>query len=603
MKMPASRRRPRVRLFLLVFGSAATVAVLAGVGLIALVSAHVTSTGLAVSAAGDQGFVRTLLDSTLEQPDLTGPVTPGRAATIDATLADAVRRAGVLNLRILATDGRMLFASDGGSIAPSLDERFRSALSGAPSAALVDSGTSSGPTQVVSEYLPLVDGGRTSAVVAIERDGTALASYADAVRRDVAIAMLSAAVVLVPLLWLIFRASQGLLNRQARILLERSRRDPSTGLLNHGAIFELVAGLVDGSRRNGEPLAIAVADIDNFRLLNEVHGHATAEHALRVVAQAVSLEARSAWEIGRYGPDEFLIVAPGTTVSDLRASMDRVRERLTSVSLHVKGPEELPLTVSIGVGGFPENGTAVTELLSEVTIALGEAKAAGGDATRSADAMVDERQARGFSSFDVLQGLVIAVDTKDRYTKRHSEDVARYARFLAERIGADEKLLSTIVTAGLLHDVGKIGIPDEILRKPGPLTAYEYEAVKQHVALGDLVVRDVPNLVIVRAGVRHHHERWDGTGYLDGLAGERIPLIARVLAVADAFSAMTTTRPYRKALPVEEALRRLQDAAGTQLDPTLVRAFVHGIETVADAPMPNEQHGRTRLWRPHVRVA
>src|SRR5439155_19039582 len=164
------------------------------------------------------------------------------------------------------------------------DERFRSAQSGTPSAALVDSGASSGPTQVVSEYLPLVDGGRTSAVVAIERDGTALASYADAVRRDVAIAMLSAAVVLVPLLWLIFRASQGLLNRQARILLERSRRDPSTGLLNHGAIFELVAGLVDGSRRNGEPLAIAVADIDNFRLLNEVHGLATAEHALRSFA-------------------------------------------------------------------------------------------------------------------------------------------------------------------------------------------------------------------------------------------------------------------------------------------------------------------------------
>ena len=197
--------------------------------------------------------------------------------------------------------------------------------------------------------------------MAIERDGTALASYVDAVRRDVAIALLSAAVVLVPLLWLIFGTAQGLLNRQARILLERSRRDPSTGLLNHGAIFELVASLVDGSRRNGEPLAIAVADIDNFRLLNEVHGHATAEHALRVVAQAVSLEARSAWEIGRYGPDEFLIVAPGTTATDLRASMDRVRERLTSVSLHVKGPEELPLTVSIGVGGFPENGTAVTD--------------------------------------------------------------------------------------------------------------------------------------------------------------------------------------------------------------------------------------------------
>jgi putative nucleotidyltransferase with HDIG domain len=202
-----------------------------------------------------------------------------------------------------------------------------------------------------------------------------------------------------------------------------------------------------------------------------------------------------------------------------------------------------------------------------------------------------------------LQGLVIAVDTKDRYTKRHSEDVARYAIFLATRLGLDDELVRAIRVSGLLHDVGKIGIPDRILRKPGRLSAEEYEIVKQHVALGDMIVRDIPDIDAVRAGIRHHHEQWDGHGYLDGLAGETIPLIARLLAVGDTFSAMTTTRPYRKSLGVREALVRLADAAGTQLDERLVRVFIEGIENAADAPLPDNDVSPRALWAPLREVA
>jgi HD-GYP domain-containing protein (c-di-GMP phosphodiesterase class II) len=160
--------------------------------------------------------------------------------------------------------------------------------------------------------------------------------------------------------------------------------------------------------------------------------------------------------------------------------------------------------------------------------------------------------------------------------------VARYAVFLADQLGLEPEERQSVELAGLLHDVGKIGVPGTILRKPGPLTDDEYDAIKQHAALGDAIVRDLPNVDAVKAGVRHHHERWDGTGYIDGLAGEDIPLIARIVSVADAFSAMTTTRPYRKALTVAEALRRLREASGTQLDPRLVTAFVEAVE--ADTP-------------------
>jgi putative nucleotidyltransferase with HDIG domain len=242
----------------------------------------------------------------------------------------------------------------------------------------------------------------------------------------------------------------------------------------------------------------------------------------------------------------------------------------------------------------------VTVLLAAASRTLEEAKASGGDAIRVAEADASDEAAA--PAFDVLQGLVHAVDTKDRYTKRHSEDVSRYGVFIAERLGLDAELMESIRMAGLLHDIGKIGIPDPVLRKPGKLTAAEYEIVKQHVALGDMIVRDLPEIELVRAGIRHHHERWDGDGYLGRLEGEAIPLIARILAVGDAFSAMTTTRPYRKALDMREALTRLEDAAGSQLDARLVRVFVDGIETAADAPLPGADVSARSLWTPR-RVA
>jgi HD-GYP domain-containing protein (c-di-GMP phosphodiesterase class II) len=286
-------------------------------------------------------------------------------------------------------------------------------------------------------------------------------------------------------------------------------------------------------------------------------------------------------------------------VGTLLDEAEGIRSALVSVRLRFGDSNDLPLTVSGAVARFPEDGDSVTELLANAAITLREAKGSGGDSVLRTG--FETGPVTQSHTFDVFQGLILAVDAKDRYTKRHSEDVARYGVYLARRMDLDPDLIRTIQVAGLLHDVGKIGIPDGILRKPGKLTDAEFEIVKQHVALGDMVVRDVPDIDLVRAGIRHHHERWDGDGYLDRLAGEEIPLIARILAVGDAFSAMTTTRPYRKALDLREALTRLEDAAGAQLDEVLVKAFVEGIETDADAPLPGVDTPAA-LWTPR-RVA
>jgi len=344
--------------------------------------------------------------------------------------------------------------------------------------------------------------------------------------------------------------------------------------------------LVEAAKAAGQALEIALIDIDNFRLLNEHHGPAAGDAGLRVVAGILDGAIGAPFAVGRSGPDEFLLVGVVGSERVLEATCSALQARLNGASLQFEGTEKLPVTVSGAVARYPEHGASMTVLLATAARTLEAAKAGGGDAVHVASRSVADDPVP--AGFDVLQGLVHAVDTKDRYTKRHSADVARYGAFIAERLGLDATFIETIRVAGLLHDIGKIAIPDAILRKPGRLTPDELTILQQHVALGDRIVRDVPNVDLVRAGIRHHHERWDGAGYLDRLSGADIPTIGRILAVADAFSAMTTTRPYRKALDVREALTRLGDAAGTQLDADLVTTFISGIETADDPPLPEQ---------------
>ena len=267
---------------------------------------------------------------------------------------------------------------------------------------------------------------------------------------------------------------------------------------------------IEAARASGGSIGLALVDVDNFRLFNDNHGHEAGDEILRRVAgvlqPGVDDGARArALRTGRVPPRR----SPARTPTTMVGIAEAFALALSSVSVQFGESEELPVTASAGIACYPEHGSSVTELLTVVAVALGEAK--GPVATRCAWRELGEEQRVMAGSFDVLQGLVIAVDTKDRYTKRHSEDVARYARLPGRaRWAWTRRRVRTIHLAGLLHDVGKIGIPDVILRKPDKLTADEYHAFQQHVALGDAIVRDVPGVDDVRAGIRHHHERWDG---------------------------------------------------------------------------------------------
>ncbi len=603
--------QPRVRrpvLLLLVFSAFLVLVGITAAAQATLVTSHFTAVTMQTIVEGDASNVRRFADAAAESQSLTPadlaigtPLDPARRAAIEADLAAVVGRdGGIRHAELHRADGTLLAAvptAPDAAAVPVLATRPEAAVVPGPEAGVPASDLDS--AWVLRERLPITDvDGNVVGFVGLWRDGVPILARLDEVRRDVLVVTLSAALAAAFLLFLIFRSAQARLTQQTLELVESTRRDPLTGTLNHGALVGLLAVRLDAARETESPVGVALVDVDNFTLLNDHHGDRIGDEVLQTVLDALEAVAPVGATIGRYGPDEFLIIAGDDRVDELEPAITRLRSSLLDRSLHVDSPDRLPITVSAGIAAYPRDGASVTVLLATVAGTLGRAKASGGDAVRVAG-IEDPADADHSSGFDVLQGLVFAVDTKDRYTKRHSEDVARYAAFLAERLELDDATIGTIRLAGLLHDIGKVGIPDPILRKPGKLTAEEYEIVKQHVVLGDMIVRDVPDIDQVRAGIRHHHERWDGEGYVDRLAAEEIPLVARILAVSDAFSAMTTTRPYRKALDVKEAIRRLEDAAGTQLDERLVAAFINGLETAAHPPMPGEEVP-ARLWTPRA---
>ncbi len=583
----------------LVFGIFLVLIGVTASALVAVASTHLSSTALNATVARDRDLVEFFVDGNLLAGDLSarGP-SAARTRELEHQLETLTSDGGITAMALRDRLGEVV-AAGGPSVAElsgAEEPALISALAGEPSAQLRTEPDSPG---VLEEHLPILSDGEVLGLISLRRDASDLLASLDAARRDVMVITLAAALVLAAILYFVFRAAQARLTRQQAQLLEATRRDALTGMLNHGAMVARLTDAVDAGRSTGRQIAVALVDIDNFRLFNDTHGHEAGDEVLRLVASLVDGVQKTGGHAARYGPDEFIVVYIDRPVAEVKAAATTLQASMREVGLRFGASEELPVSVSVGIAAFPEHAESVTDLLSEASVALAEAKASGGDAV--AVARRDEKERAATGSFDVLQGLVIAVDTKDRYTKRHSEDVARYAVFLARQLGFDDEMLDMIHLAGLLHDIGKIGIPDALLRKPGKLTAQEYAVFQQHVALGDAIVRDVPHVDLVRSGIKHHHERWDGGGYLEGLEGEAIPVMGRVLAVADAFSAMTTTRPYRKALSIQEALKRLGDGAGTQLQEELVSCFITGIETVADAPLPGERP--TGLWQPARKVA
>ena len=341
--------------------------------------------------------------------------------------------------------------------------------------------------------------------------------------------------------------------KQMQEKLERmSIHDSLTGLYNRNFFEEETKRLSDG-RHN--PLGIIVCDVDGLKFINDTMGHQSGDQVLISVADILRQSFRSSEIIARLGGDEFAILFTETDPKVVEMMMERLRQ--TVLDYNNSGPE-IPISLSLGY-------------------ALNEAETADMHALfREADSRMyrDKMQHEGSARSAILQVLSASMQARDFDTEGHCDRLQELATSLARSLNFSQDLVNDISLLARFHDLGKVGTPDHILFKPGPLSAEEWREMRLHCEIGHRIASSVPDLESIADHILMHHEWWDGRGYALGLSGEDIPLPCRILAIADAYDAMTSDRPYRKAMTEEKAIAELRRFAGTQFDPDLVEQFI-----------------------------
>ena len=360
-----------------------------------------------------------------------------------------------------------------------------------------------------------------------------------------------------------------------------ARTDELTEIPNRRAFQERFDQELARAARDAQPLSVLVGDLDGFKLVNDRQGHHAGDAALRRVAAELEQWKRLTDVAARVGGEEFALLLPATAHDEAL----QVAERLRLGIREVFAGDEVPLSISFGIATFPVHAPDGPGVLRAADLALYSAKEKGRDRSvvfseQASKSLEGARQRLADSSemqLATVVGLAEALDIRDTGTGEHSRTVARYAGMMARRMGFAGQRVDRIELAGLLHDVGKIGISDSVLTKPGPLDDDEWKQMRTHPQIGARLLGR-PELADLRGWIVAHHERPDGKGYPFGLSHGDIPLEARILSVADAYEAMTADRVYKRAMAAEAARQELLACAGTQFDAEVVSVFLQALE-------------------------
>ncbi len=385
--------------------------------------------------------------------------------------------------------------------------------------------------------------------------------------------------------------------QQARLT---SLTDPLTGVGSRKLLEDKLQSECDRARRYGRPFSVAIIDLDHFKMINDTLGHAIGDDAIRKLAACMDQEKRTPDVLARFGGDEFVILMPETPGKDSRVLLERIRIKVRQINVS----EDISLSISCGVAQTEAGHEDPRDVMRRADLALYDAKNTGRNCVRlwnkdmarllnTDDLEIEkikslQRRVVGLSEkaetmfMESIWGLVQALEAKDGHTKAHTENVMHYAVGIGQRMDLGPTHIELIRRAAMIHDIGKIGIPDAILTKPGDLTPHERRIIEQHPLIAVRILEKMSFLERELEIVRHHHEKWNGQGYPDGLARLGIPLGARILAAADTFDALTASRTYHQRRSVVDALGILMDSSGYELDPDVVKAFGVWIQEVAD---------------------
>jgi diguanylate cyclase (GGDEF)-like protein/putative nucleotidyltransferase with HDIG domain len=363
------------------------------------------------------------------------------------------------------------------------------------------------------------------------------------------------------------------------LLLRRTKEltltDELTGLYNRHYFYRVLYTEMHRAQRYGQSASLVMLDLDSFKEYNDSFGHTVGDSALRAFAEMVESSLRETDIAFRYGGDEFTLVLPATEADGAQLVADRLRSRWSHVSKAEYTPQKSMLGLSAGIAQFPRDADTVDGLVLLVEAALQNSKDEGGNrSTLASDLGAVHTDVEEATTVDQVYALAATVDARDLFAQGHWQRVADVAETIGEAIGLPPGELADLRAAALLHDIGKVSIPDSVINKAEELTEHDWRILRQHCVEGARIVGRVKDLAELAPVIGHHHEHYDGTGYPDGLNGSDIPLGARIISIADAYDTMTTLRSYRDLISHEQACEELERGSGTQFDPELVQAFV-----------------------------
>jgi diguanylate cyclase (GGDEF)-like protein len=356
-------------------------------------------------------------------------------------------------------------------------------------------------------------------------------------------------------------------------LIQQSQLDVLTGCMKLAPFMTAVHNEIGRAGRYGRPVVVARVDLDNFDEINIQRGRGTGDRVLTAAAQSIRSQVRAQDTVCRVAGDQFGLLLPETDAAGGAQCMERILGVFERMRLEgVEG-----VRASAGVAPF-ERGQSAERLLAAAGAALRQAQEQGGGRVALAGTAGSAEFVRG----DAALALMAALSERDAWTAAHSRAVGNLAATLAQKLGLSAEA-DTIRTAALLHDIGKMAIPDVILNKPVPLDEAEWSLMREVPLAGERILRSVPGMGAAARVVRHVHERWDGSGHPDGLAGEQIPIASRVIAACDAYHAMTSPRPWRPAMSHERSIHELLEGAKTQFDPEVVEVLVSHVNGLRQA--------------------